>query len=141
MTTKPAAIPKPIPTPSEVTQFYWDGAKEHRLMIQRCNDCANYIHPPMVMCPKCQSMNLGASQVSGKGAVYTYTVVERMFHPGFADDMPYVLALVDLPEQHDLRLLTNILECPLDQLAIGMDVEVTFEEREGYTAPQFRPAG
>ena len=49
---QPKTVPKPVPTPSEVTQFYWDGAKLHRLLIQRCSDCGYYIHPPIVVCPK-----------------------------------------------------------------------------------------
>ena len=133
-------VPKPAPAPTEVSQFFWDAAKEHRLMIQRCDDCAYYIHPPMVVCPKCQSDRLTPTDVSGKGTVYSFSVVQRAFHPGFAADMPYVLALVDLEEQEGVRLVTNIVECPIEALQIGMAVEATFEDREGHTVPLFRPA-
>ncbi len=133
-------IPKPAPSPTEATRFFWDAAREHRLVVQRCAECGLYIHWPRPLCPRCQSDHLDAAPVSGKGKVYTFTVVHHMFHPGFADDMPYSLALVELDEQPGLRILANVVACENDDLRIGMPVEVTFEERDGLTVPQFRPA-
>jgi uncharacterized protein len=76
--------------------------------------------------------------VSGRGAVYTYTVNRREWSPGVA--VPYVIAIVRLDEQSDLRLMTNIVGCPPDDVAIDMPVEVEFREQGDVFAPVFRPA-
>jgi uncharacterized OB-fold protein len=133
-------MPKPFVAPTELTQFFWDAARDHRLVVQRCTECGYYIHWPRPLCPKCHSDKLAPAPVSGRGKVYTFTVVHHMFHPAFADDMPYNLALVELEEQPGLRMLANVIDCPNDALRIGMLVEVTFEDREEHTVPQFRPA-
>ncbi len=138
--TSPRAIPKPAPTPNEITKPFWDAAREHKLAIQRCEACKLYIHWPQVRCPRCQSERLSFAEVSGKGAVYSFCIVHHVFHPGFADDVPYSLALIELAEQAGLRVVANIVDCPHDDLTVGMPVEVTFEDRDGYTLPQFRPA-
>jgi uncharacterized OB-fold protein len=139
--TQPGAAPKIAPSPTEISRFFWDGAREHRLLIQRCDGCGRYIHWPQVRCPSCGSERLSPSEVSGRGTVYSFCVVHHVFHPGYAADAPYNLAIVELEEKPGLRLLTNIVGCPNDELAVGMAVEVTFEERDGYVLPQFRPAG
>ena len=144
MTSEPAQ-PKALPTlmlpHSEITQFFWDAAKERKLVIQRCDDCEYYIHWPQVRCPRCQSERLSPSQVSGRGKIYSFCVVHHVFAPMFADAVPYSLAIVELEEQSGLRMLTNIVDCrPHEALYIGMPVEVTFEDRDGHTLPQFRPA-
>ena len=132
--------PEPAPAPSEVSRFFWDAANKHRLVIQRCDDCSYYIHWPQVRCPKCGAERLSAAEVSGKGTVYSFTIVHHVFHPGFAADVPYSLALIELAEQPGLRLVTNIVECANEDVRVGMPVEVVFEDRDGYTVPQFRPA-
>lgn len=137
MTSERNTIPKPAPSPSEITRFYWDSAREHKLVIQRCDDCGYYIHWPQVVCPRCQSDRLSPAEVSGRGTLYSFTIVHHVFHPGFAS--PYNLAIVELEEQAGLRLLTNILDCPNEALRVGLPVEVTFEDRDGYALPQFRP--
>jgi uncharacterized OB-fold protein len=130
---------KPFLPPNETTQFFWDAAREHRLVIQRCDDCAFYIHWPEVYCPRCGSERLSASEVSGRGTVYTFTIVQHVFHPGFADDVPYSLALIELEEQPGLRVVANIVDCPNDAVRIGMPVEVTFAPAEDVVLPFFRP--
>ena len=131
-------MPKPAPSPNEVTQFFWDAAREHKLVIQRCDECKRYIHWPQLLCPRCGSDRLSPSQVSGKGNIYSFCVVNHIFHPAF--EVPYSLAIIELDEQPGLRMLTNIVDCPNDALSVGMPVEVTFEDGDGYTLPQFRPA-
>lgn len=138
MTAEQPSIPKPAPSITETTRFYWDAAREHRLLILRCDDCARYVHWPQAGCAFCGSPRLTPTEVSGKGTVYSFCIVHHIFHPGF--QVPYNLAIVELDEQAGLRLLANIAGCPNEALAIGMPVEVTFEDREGYTLPQFRPA-
>lgn len=131
---------KPFIPPAEVARFFWEAAKEHRLAIQRCDACGHYVHWPQLLCPSCHSEQLTPANVSGRGKVYAYCVVHHIFNPAFADDVPYSLAIVELEEQEGLRMIANIVECENDALRTGMAVEVTFEDREGYSLPQFRPA-
>ena len=133
------AFPKPVLPPTEITRFFWDAAKEHQLVIQRCDDCGYYVHWPQLLCPRCHSERLSPTEVSGRGTVYSFTIVHHVFHPGFANDVPYSLAIIELEEQAGLRLLANIVGCWNEALHVGMPVEVTFEDRDGYTLPQFRP--
>ena len=132
---------RPWLPPTEITQFFWDAAREHTLVIQRCDDCEHYVHWPSVLCPNCSSDNLRPSEVSGKGLVCSFSVIHHVFHPIFADRVPYNIAMVELDEQRGLRLIANIVDCANDDLAVGMRVEVIFEDHEGFTLPQFRPAG
>ena len=132
---------RPAPAPDDISRFFWDGAAEGRLLVQRCLACGRYQYPPDIICTYCQSETLEAAQVSGRGTLYSFVVVDRAFHPGFVPHLPYVLALVDLEEQDALRLLTNIVDAEPAQLSISMPVEVTFERRGEVTMPQFRPAG
>jgi uncharacterized OB-fold protein len=141
-TTDQSEIPVPMPEPDAITQFFWDGVKDHKLLIQRCNTCGRYIHWPREFCRFCLSKDLAPVPVSGRGTVVTYTLPSQPFHPWFLDKMPYVVAVVELPEQEHLQLVTNIVDCPLDELRIDMPVEVVFREvAPGLTLPQFRPAG
>ncbi len=137
--TPEAAQPRPTLPPTEISRFYWDAARAHKLLIQRCDDCGHYIHWPQVSCPVCQSERLSPAEVSGKGTIYSFTIVHHLFHPAFADEVPYSLAIIELNEQPGLRLLTNIVDCPNDELSVGMPVEVTFQDQEGATLPQFKP--
>jgi uncharacterized OB-fold protein len=132
---------RPRPGPDDTSRFFWDGAGEGRLLVQRCAGCARFQHPPDVACIHCQSTDLVPTEVSGRGVLYSYAVVDRPFHVGFVDAVPYVVGLIDLDEQPGLRLLTNIVGAPADALAVGMVVEATFETRGDVSLPQFRPVG
>lgn len=134
-------VPAPMPAPDAVTQFFWDGVNRHELLIQRCDDCGRFIHWPREFCNACLSRNVAPTQVSGRGTLVTYTFPAQPFHPWFLDKIPYVVAVVELPEQEGLELVTNIVDCPFDELRIDLPVEVVFREvAPGLTLPQFRPA-
>ncbi len=132
------SIPKPRLPPNEISRFFWEAAREHRLAVLRCDACGTYVHWPQVGCWACGSERLAPTELSGRGTVYSFTVVHHVFNPAFAADVPYNLAIVELEEQPGLRMLANV-QCPNEAIRAGMPVEVTFEEREGYTLPQFRP--
>jgi uncharacterized OB-fold protein len=86
-------------------------------------------------------MELSPEQVSGAATLYSYTVVMQAFHPWFVDRIPYVLAVVELAEEPGLRITTNIVDCPEEDLAVGLPVEAVFTEvAEGLTLPLFRPS-
>jgi len=131
----------PVPVPTDVTRFFWEGVARHELLILRCQSCGHYVHHPRIVCSRCQSTDLAPEQVSGRGTLYSHTVVMQAFHPYFVDKLPYVLAVVELEEEPGLRLTTNIVDCPEDELRIGMPVEVAFTEvAPGLTLPLFRRA-
>ena len=134
-----AATP-PLPAPDPLTQFYWDGANEQKLMILRCQDCGHYIHYPRPVCNGCLSINLAPEQVSGRGTLYTYTLPMQPIHPYFIARVPYVYAVIELPEEENLKVVANVIDCPEEKLRVGMPLEVVFEEvAPGVTLPQFRP--
>jgi len=94
VSTGATADPRPLPLPDEVSRFYWDGARDGRLLLQRCLRCSKLQYPPDVVCVHCQSVELEADRVSGRGKVWSYTIVERVFHAGFTDAVPYVVGLI-----------------------------------------------
>jgi hypothetical protein len=139
--TEAAAMLPPMPDPSPLTQFFWDGVAEHKLMILRCQNCGKYIHWPRELCRFCLSTNLAPEQVSGQGILATYTVPMQPMDPYFLLKVPYVLAVIELAEQPNLKLVSNIVDCELDDVKITMPVEVTFREvAPGVTLPLFKPA-
>jgi uncharacterized OB-fold protein len=136
----PQALSPPRPAPDPLTEPFWQGAAEGRLVIQRCCRCHRYIHPPRPVCRFCLSTRLEPTEVSGRATLYTWTVAEQAFHPFFADKLPYVYATVDLVEQPGLRLITNIVDVPFEELRVDMALEVVFREvAEGLVLPLFRP--
>ena len=110
-------------------------------MIQRCQACGHYIHYPKIICRFCQSRDLAGERVSGKATLYSWTIAAQPFHPFWVDRIPYTLATVELAEQPGLMFLTQIVDCPEEELAAGMPLEVTFQELSPeLTLPFFRPA-
>jgi len=140
--TASKAAPPPYPASEPYASFFWDYAKRHELAVQRCDRCLRYQHWPEPVCRSCSSFDLSPSVVSGRGALYTYTVSVQSFNPYFDDKIPLVLAVVELEEQVGLKLVANILDCPEEDVRIGMQLEVVFEDVDDeLTLPQFRPAG
>jgi uncharacterized protein len=130
---------KPVPVPDETTAFYWEAARNGRLEIQRCAQCRSWRYPPTIACPNCQSEELVPTPVSGRGSVYSFTVVRQAFDPAYAAELPYVVALVELEEDAGVRILTNIVHAEPSTITVGMPVEVTFEDRIGVALPMFQP--
>ena len=131
---------KPAPLPDPVTEFYWAGAGQHELLVAACVPHGHLNFPPDVSCAVCGARELEPHAVSGNGAVYSFTIVRQAFDPSFADDVPYVIALVELDDQPGLRLLTNLVHVEPERVAVGDRVRVVFEARGSATLPQFAPA-
>jgi uncharacterized OB-fold protein len=127
---------KPLPVPDVASLPFWEAAKQRKLVVQHCDACDAYQYPPDLICRHCQSDRLSFVEVAGKGSIYTFAVYTRSFMAGF--EAPYVLALIDLADPPGIRMMTNILETPIESITVGMPVEVTFEERGGWVVPQFR---
>lgn len=132
------ADPRPIPVPDLDTAPYWAAAKRHELQVQRCSACGTYAFPPRPRCPKCLAQPLEWVRVSGRGTVLTFAIMRDTFIKHFPP--PYVVAQVELEEQPGLVIFTNILECGVQDVRIGLPVELTFEDRPpDVSLPQFRP--
>jgi hypothetical protein len=129
----------PLPRPDELTQFFWDGCRQHKLLIQRCTQCHHYLHPPRLVCRFCLSTQLEPDEVSGRGIVDTFTIPSQPYDPYYMKHMPYVLAVVELVEEEHLKLVTNIVDCEPDDVQVGLPVEVVFREvAPDVTLPYFR---
>jgi uncharacterized protein len=127
------------PVPNDKTRFYWDGAREGRLLVQRCAACGDYQFPPEVGCSNCGGDSLVATEVAGRGTVYSFTVVRQAFDPAFASQLPFVIGLIELEDAPGMRMLTNIVDTEPAAVRVGMPVEVTFEDHGDWALPQFRP--
>ena len=137
-----AAVKPPLPIPDELTEFFWEGVRARKLMILCCRSCGHFIHYPRLVCEKCRSEDLAPEQVSGRATLYSYTITKRPWHPFWVGKVPYVLATVELSEQKDQKMLTNLVECPQEAIKIGMPVKIVFREvSKALTLPFFRPAG
>jgi hypothetical protein len=134
----PDTAKKPAPRPSPESAPYWKAAREHRLEIQHCDACGQFWFPPSQSCPHCLASNFTWMPVSGRGKVFSFVTYHRVYHPAFAKEVPYVVALVELDEGP--RLLTNIVGVPPQQVACDMPVQVTFDDDdEGVAVPKFKP--
>ena len=124
------------PSMTPDTQFFWDGAKAHTLLVARCSDCRELRHPPRPMCPHCNSLAWDAIEASGRGSVFSFVMPRHPRYPWFEED--YIVALVELEE--GVRLVTNIVGTTPDAVTIGMPVRVVFEEFDGgLVLPLFTP--
>jgi uncharacterized OB-fold protein len=131
---------KPVPIADEASKPFFDGARERKLMIQKCVMCGAVMWPVKPRCDNCLGAKLEWTQASGKGTLYSFTLMHQVYHPGFAAEVPYNIAEVDLEE--GLRIITNIVGCPNAALQIGMPLEVTFEDvTDEVTLPKFKPVG
>jgi uncharacterized OB-fold protein len=127
-----------VPSMTQDTQFFWDGVKAHRLLIQRCDGCGILRHPPRPMCPHCHSLEWGTTEASGRGTVFSFVIPHHPPLPWFPD--PYVVALVELEE--GARLVTNLVGVAPADVSIGMAVRVRFEAfDDGLVLPLFAPEG
>ena len=129
---------KPLPVIQPWSKKFWEGTKQNKLLIQQCRECGQKIFYPRKACSECWSSDLGWSKASGKGKIYSYTVMLGGVEEKFTEDLPYVLAYVDLEE--GIRMMTRIVGCDPETVEIGMDVEVIFEEvTDEISLPFFRP--
>ncbi len=129
---------KPIPVVQPWSEAFWKATKKHTLLIQECDSCKSLIFYPRKRCPDCWSSDLGWREASGRGRVYTFTVVRDMVEAKFMPDLPYVLAMVELDES--IRMMTRIVECDPAVVEIGMEVEVVFEDiTDRHALPLYRP--
>jgi hypothetical protein len=134
-------IKKPLPQITPLNQPFWDGARAGKLIMQRCKDCQSWVWCPRPVCGECGSDRLEWTELSGRGKIFAFTVIREVVGRalrGFAPDIPYVTAWVDLDEGP--RFCSNIVACAIESVYIDMPVEVVFHDTgEGVTLPKFKP--
>ena len=128
-----------LPTPDDHTQAFWDAARRGTLLIKRCSACGRAHYYPRPFCPYCWSLEVSWETAGGGGTLYTYSVVHQNDLPPINERVPYVAAVVELDEGP--RMMTNIVDCDIDALRVGMAVEVHFRViSDDVAIPVFRPA-
>jgi len=132
---------KPVPRPNADSAPFWAACNRRELTFQRCRACGQVQFFPRALCTACQATDLDWQTSAGAGTVFTFTVNQRPPTPAFKDDVPYVIALVDLDE--GFRMMLNVIDCAPDEVHIGMRVRIVFEPRGADGAqliPQATPA-
>jgi uncharacterized OB-fold protein len=125
-----------VPPLTDANRAFWTGGAEGELLIQWCEDDARWVYPTAARCPQCRGQ-LEVRPVAGTGTLFSYTVNHQQFHPDVPP--PYVIGIVTLDEQSDLRLPTNVVNCDPDVLECGMRMRVLFEENGDAFVPVFEP--
>lgn len=128
----------PPPMADAITLPWWEAAAEHRLLVQRCEDCGHSQLPPSPICSECRSERTGWHEVSGRGEIYTYTTVHRPIAAG--QELPFVVAVISLEDSGDVRMISNVVEVDPADVKVGMPVELVWEDMSDDLAiPRFRP--
>lgn len=130
---------KPLPTITNETRAYWEGCKAHELRIPKCTQCGALFFPPQGICPKCLSDKIGYQKASGRGAIYSMSIVHQNRSPGFRDEVPYIIAYITLDE--GVQMFSNVVgvKDPY-QVKVGDPVEVVFDDvTPEVTLPKFHP--
>jgi uncharacterized OB-fold protein len=133
-----ATIKRFRPIENHDTAFFWQGVRDHRLLIQRCASCQALRHPPGPMCPHCRSLKWDTLEATGHGILYSFVICHHPPIPPF--EYPHPIGLIELKE--GIRLVSQLVDVSPDDIQIGMAVKVVFQEVEpGLTLPLYRPAG
>lgn len=115
-----------LPAPDFDTEPWWEAARSHRLLIQRCSACGRAFFYPRPFCPHCWSSDVEWEDASGDATLYTFSIVRVNDLPPFPERVPYVAAIVELWEGP--RMMTNVVGCAFEDLHIGMQLHVQFRD-------------
>jgi uncharacterized protein len=137
---RPDMLDRPMPDPNHpFSKPFWEGCRRHELVLQKCSACGTFRYYPRPFCPECRSPEHDWTRCSGRGSVYTFTIVHRPLTRWFKTKMPLVCAIVELEER--TRMMTDIIGVDPDAVKVGMPVVVDFEDvSDEVTLPMFRPA-
>ncbi len=129
---------KPLPVPTPQTQPFWDALAEGRVELQHCSDCERYVYYPRTHCPGCLTRDLEWRELSGNGVVHTYTIARRPTAPPWSEDLPQLIAVVELDEGP--RLTTELVNVDPDAIEVGMRVQPVFQAVGEATLLLYEPA-
>jgi uncharacterized OB-fold protein len=116
---------------------YWQYISSGKLCLQFCQACEKYVFYPRARCPYCLQSGLEWKEVSGRGQVYSHTIVHVSALPDFRDETPYIYALIELAG--GVKMPSNLIECPIESVRVGLPVELAFIDRMGKILPVFKP--
>lgn len=127
-----------LPKINEMNRHFWCGGEDGRLHILRCTPCGTWIHPYAARCPACGAADVAPQAVSGRGRVLSFTINHQQWMPD--TPTPYIVAVIELEEQSDLRLMTNLPRTPIEAVRHDMPVRVYFEQHDDIFLPLFEAA-
>ena len=128
-------------TPDEWTEPFWAAAREHRLVVPRCVNCGTYRFPPSPFCYVCRTQDVDWVKQSGHGTLYSFTVAWHPILPDVSDSVPYIPAVVELPDTGGVRVIGNLIDLKPSQAVIGMKVELVWRDIDDMvTVPTFKPS-
>ncbi len=131
-------LERPAPTPTEETGPFWEGVDRKELLLQHCPHCGMWQYPPAACCTRCLAEDTVWRKSSGRGSVFSFAVYHKAFHPAFADEVPYVVADIELDEGP--IICSNVVGYPPGDVSVGMRVGVVFElVGERLMLPRFAP--
>jgi uncharacterized OB-fold protein len=129
---------KPLPNVHNFSRPFWEAAKSHEFLIHKCKVCNSFIFYPKIICPFCFSEDLEWVRASGRGKVYSYSVIYSYKPRAFSDDVPYVIAIIELEE--GVRMMSNVIGCDPETVKCDMDVTIVFDDvTSEVTLPKFKP--
>lgn len=133
-------IPMPVPMPeTQLDEEFWGHCAHERLCFQRCKGCGTWRHLPRNMCAACGSSEWEWAASSGRGKIYSWTVAHQAMHPALADEVPYVVVVVELEE--GVRMVSRTRDIAPGELALDLPVRVRFERvSDQFVLPFFGPA-
>jgi uncharacterized OB-fold protein len=138
MTAPGETVTKPLPQIGPDMAPFFEAAHRHELVVQRCAKCRALRFPARAICSRCLAREASWAPMSGRGTVFSFAIMHQAVHPGFAAEVPYAVVVIELEE--GVRLLSNLVDCPLADLRIGLPVEVVFDDvTADVTLPKFRP--
>jgi uncharacterized OB-fold protein len=130
---------KPMPLPDEASRPFFEGMKNHEVVLMRCGNCQRWRLPAAQRCPRCWSLEHTWERASGRGIVYTFAIMHHVLHPGFAEEAPYNVTVVQLDEGP--RYQTNLVGIANEDITVGMPVVATYEDiNDEVSLLKFKPA-
>ena len=130
--------PKPLPVVTEESRPFWEGCREEKLRLQYCEHCKQYQFYPRLYCMQCGAEKPGWVEVSGRGVIYSYTIIHQNKTPEFIHNTPYNVAIVQLEEGP--RMQCNIVDAAPADLRVDLPVTIVFDHvTDTITLPRFRP--
>ena len=134
-----ASYKKPLPVIDEDTAPYWKYCRQHELRMQKCTECSHIRFPAGILCPACHCMDAEWVKLSGRGTIFSYVVFRKAYHPAYEDEIPYVVAVIQLDEGP--RMESNIIDADVNEIKIGMPVKLFFEDvTDEISLPRFKIA-
>ncbi len=131
---------KPLPIPSPESEPFWAGARDHKLLMQKCAPCGKFWFPPGTICPHCGAHEFSWAETSGRGRVFTFVTYQRLYNKAWEGELPYVVAIVELEEGP--RMLTAITGIDAADVVCDLAVQVVFDDvTADVTLPKFTPVG